>query len=131
MRLTKKGKKITADGVTILGYTDLPSRLATQSSRLYGNNLVKLVKLLGDAKEFTINQEDEIIRGSLVLDEGKLTWPPQRIECACNPKRSKENPDKQYVEEKKSIFSPGLMLGLLSLVCLLWDGKEKMNFLIS
>ena len=63
--LTEKGKKITADGVTILGYTDLPSRLATQSSRLYGNNLVKLVKLLGDAKEFTINQEDEIIRGSL------------------------------------------------------------------
>ena len=77
--LTEKGKKITADGVTILGYTDLPSRLATQSSRLYGNNLVKLVKLLGDAKEFTINQEDEIIRGSLVLDKGKLTWPPPKL----------------------------------------------------
>jgi NAD(P) transhydrogenase subunit alpha len=128
--LTEKGKKISADGVTILGYTDLPSRLATQSSRLYGNNLVKLVKLLGDAKEFTINQEDEIIRGSLVLDKGELTWPPPKVEVSEQPHKTdpKENPDMQQpVEEKKSIFSPGLMLGLLSLVLLAmgWRGENE------
>jgi len=107
--LTEKGKKIVAHGVTILGYTDLPSRLATQSSRLYGNNLVKLVKLLGDAKEFTINQEDEIIRGSLVLDKGQLTWPPPKVEVSVQPQKTdtKENSDKQqHVEEKRSIFNP-------------------------
>ena len=57
-----------------------------------------------------------------------------KVEVSVQPQKTdaKENPDKQQpVEEKKSIFSPGLMLGLLSLVCLLWDGKEKMNFLIS
>ena len=130
--LTEKGKKITADGVTILGYTDLPSRLATQSSRLYGNNLVKLVKLLGDAKEFTINQEDEIIRGSLVLDKGELTWPPPKVEVSVQPQKTdaKQNPDKQQpVEEKKSIFSPGLMLGLLSLVLLALGWKGENEFL--
>ena len=132
--LTEKGKKIIAHGVTILGYTDLPSRLATQSSRLYGNNLVKLVKLLGDANEFTINQEDEIIRGSLVLYKGQLTWPPPKVEVSVQPQKTdaKENSDKQEpVEEKKSVFSPGLMLGLLSLVLVALGWKEKMNFLIS
>ena len=130
--LTEKGKKIVAHGVTILGYTDLPSRLATQSSRLYGNNLVKLVKLLGDAKEFTINQEDEIIRGSLVLDKGQLTWPPPKVEVSVQPQKTdpKENSDKQqHDEERRSIFSPGLMLGLLSLVLLALGWKGENEFL--
>jgi len=130
--LTEKGKKIVAHGVTILGYTDLPSRLATQSSRLYGNNLVKLVKLLGDAKEFTINQDDEIIRGSLVLDKGKLTWPPPKVEVSVQPQKTdpKENADKQqHDEERRSIFSPGLMLGLLSLVLLALGWKGENEFL--
>ena len=130
--LTEKGKKITAHGVTILGYTDLPSRLATQSSRLYGNNLVKLVKLLGDAKEFTINQKDEIIRGSLVLDKGQLTWPPPKVEVSVQPQKTdnKENSDKQQpVEVKRSIFSPGLMLGVLSLVLIALGWKGENEFL--
>ena len=130
--LTEKGKKIVAHGVTILGYTDLPSRLATQSSRLYGNNLVKLVKLLGDAKEFTINQDDEIIRGSLVLDKGKLTWPPPKVEVSVQPQKTdpKENADKQqHDEERRSIFSPGLMLGVLSLVLLALGWKGENEFL--
>ncbi len=97
--------------------------------------MVKLVKLLGDAKEFTINQEDEIIRGSLVLDKGELTWPPPKVEVSVQTQKTdtKENSDKHHpVEEKKSIFSPGLMLGLLSLVLLaLGMEKVKMNFLIS
>ena len=130
--LTEKGKKIVAHGVTILGYTDLPSRLATQSSRLYGNNLVKLVKLLGDAKEFTINQDDEIIRGSLVLDKGQLTWPPPKVEVSVQPQKTdpKENSDKQqHDEERRSIFSPGLMLGVLSLVLLALGWKGENEFL--
>ena len=83
--LTEKGRRVTVHGVTILGYTDLPSRLATQSSRLFGNNLVKLVTLFGDTQEFSINKEDEIIRGALVLDEGILR-PPPKVEVSVQPK---------------------------------------------
>lgn len=130
--LTVKGQRTIAHGVTILGYTDLPSRLATQSSRLFGNNLVKLVRLLGDAKEFTIDQKDEIIRGSLVLDEGKLSWPPPKVEVSVQPQQivQKVSSDKSKAEEeKKSIFSPGLMLGLLSLLLLALGWKGENEFL--
>ena len=130
--LTVKGERTVVHGVTILGYTDLPSRLATQSSRLFGNNLVKLVKLLGDAKEFTIDQKDEIIRGSLVLDEGKLSWPPPKVEVSVQPQQivQEESSDKSKAEdEKKSIFSPGLMLGLLSLLLLALGWKGENEFL--
>jgi NAD(P) transhydrogenase subunit alpha len=130
--LTEKGNRKVVHGVTILGYTDLPSRLATQSSRLFGNNLQKLVRLLGDAKEFVINQEDEIIRGALVLDEGKLSWPAPKVEVSVQPKPvvQEENSIKSKLdEEKKSIFSPGLMLGLLSLVLLALGWKGENEFL--
>ena len=129
--LTEKGKKITVHGVTILGYTDLPSRLATQSSRLFGNNLVKLVTLLGDAQKFSINKDDEIIRGALVLDEGILSWPPPKVEVSV---QQKSNPDKKKEHqpiqvEKKSLFTPGLMLGLLSVVLLALGWKGENEFL--
>ncbi len=127
--LTEKGKRTVAHGVTILGYTDLPSRLATQSSRLFGNNLFKLVKLLGDANQFSINQEDEIIRGALVLDEGKLSWPPPKVEVSVQPAKSTEKAVglTETKAEKKSLFNPGILLGLLalSLLALGWKGENE------
>ena len=83
--LTEPGEAKVFHGVHVLGYTDLPSRLPTQSSRLYGNNLVKLVNLLGPVDEFSIDREDEVIRGALVLDEGKLSWPPPKVEVSQKP----------------------------------------------
>ena len=88
--LTEKGRRVTVHGVTILGYTDLPSRLATQSSRLFGNNLVKLVTLFGDTQEFSINKEDEIIRGALVLDEGILSGRRLRLKLMFNQNKEYE-----------------------------------------
>ena len=113
--LTKKGERFVAHGVTILGYTDLPSRLATQSSRLYGNNLVKLVKLLGTAEQYKIDQNDEIIRGSLVLDVGTVSWPPPKIEVSVKPaKNDSEKIDTPpTAKEKNAVFSSGLLLGFL------------------
>ena len=129
--LTEKGKKITVHGVTILGYTDLPSRLATQSSRLFGNNLVKLVTVLGDAQKFSINKDDEIIRGALVLDEGILSWPPPKVEVSVQQKsNSDKKKEHQPIQvEKKSLFTPGLMLGLLSVVLLALGWKGENEFL--
>ena len=129
--LTEKGRRVTVHGVTILGYTDLPSRLATQSSRLFGNNLVKLVTLFGDTQEFSINKEDEIIRGALVLDEGILSWPPPQVEVSVQPKNKEdERLEQQPIPiEKKSLFSPGLLLAFLSVVLLALGWKGENEFL--
>ncbi|KAL6744711.1 hypothetical protein V8C86DRAFT_3036518, partial [Haematococcus lacustris] len=80
--LTQPGKVVRSDnGVTIVGYTDLPSRLPTQSSTLYSNNISKYLLSMGPftrkvKAEFAIDYKDEAVRGALVMDRGVLTWPP-------------------------------------------------------
>ncbi|WP_038901270.1 Re/Si-specific NAD(P)(+) transhydrogenase subunit alpha, partial [Dickeya dadantii] len=68
---------VTENGVKIIGYTDLPSRLPTQSSQLYGTNLVNLLKLLCKEKngEIEIDFEDTVIRGVTVIRPAKSPWP--------------------------------------------------------
>jgi NAD(P) transhydrogenase subunit alpha len=127
--LTEAGTAKVAHGVTIIGYTDFPSRLPTQSSRLYGNNLVKLVQLLGTADEFSINQEDEVVRGALVLDQGKLSWPPPPVETSVAPAKKPESKPVDIAEEKSKnpLLSGGFLLGLLSvaLLALGWNGSSE------
>jgi H+-translocating NAD(P) transhydrogenase subunit alpha len=76
--LTEPGKVVVKHGVTIIGYTDLPSRLPKQSSQLYGTNLWRLLEELCPKKDGTINinMEDEVIRGATVINAGAVTWPP-------------------------------------------------------
>lgn len=76
--LTEPGQVVVKHGVTIIGYTDLPSRLAKQSSQLYGNNLWRLLEELCHEKnaKIHINMEDEVIRGTTVIKDGVITWPP-------------------------------------------------------
>jgi H+-translocating NAD(P) transhydrogenase subunit alpha len=76
--LTQPGEACTVHGVTIIGYTDLAARMATQSSQLYGTNLRHLLTDLTPAKngEIAVNMEDEVIRGVTVVLEGKISWPP-------------------------------------------------------
>ena len=66
-------------GVTCVGYTDLPSRLPTQSSTLYSNNLSKFLLSMGPFTghkgQFYIDHKDEAVRGALVLDNGEMMWP--------------------------------------------------------
>ena len=82
------GKKVvTANGVTILGYTDLPSRLPAQSSQLYGTNLVNLLKLLTPGKDgkTVIDFEDVVQRAVTVVKEGSITWPPPPVQVSAAP----------------------------------------------
>jgi NAD(P) transhydrogenase subunit alpha len=82
------GKKIfTANGVTILGYTDLPSRLPAQSSQLYGTNLVNLLKLLTPGKDgkAVIDFEDVVQRSVTVVQDGTVTWPPPPVQVSAAP----------------------------------------------
>ncbi len=71
----------TANGVKIIGYTDLPGRLPTQSSQLYGTNLVNLLKLLCKEKDgnIVIDFDDVVVRGVTVVREGEITWPRRRF----------------------------------------------------
>jgi len=75
--LTVPGEAVVRHGVTIIGYTDLVSRLAKQSSTLYSNNLLRLTEDLCKTKDGTINVnfDDEAIRGLTVLRQGEVTWP--------------------------------------------------------
>ncbi|KAF3906448.1 hypothetical protein ABW20_dc0105801 [Dactylellina cionopaga] len=71
--LTKPGEVVTINDVHIIGYTDLPSRLPTQSSTLYGNNITKfLLSMEGADKSFAVDLNDEVVRGSIVTQNGKI-----------------------------------------------------------
>ncbi|MFU8804917.1 MAG: Re/Si-specific NAD(P)(+) transhydrogenase subunit alpha [Bradymonadaceae bacterium] len=74
--LTVAGEVVEHNGVKIIGFTDLTSRLPTHASEFFGRNIANLFPLFGDADEFAINLEDEIITGMIVLHFGKLMWPP-------------------------------------------------------
>lgn len=76
--LTEPGEVVRHGGKTIIGYTDLPSRMARQSSQLYGTNLVHLLSDLGGAENFRIDLDDEVTRGALVVHDGAVTWPPPK-----------------------------------------------------
>ncbi|MBP9147378.1 MAG: Re/Si-specific NAD(P)(+) transhydrogenase subunit alpha [Rhodoferax sp.] len=76
--LTVPGEAVVRHGVTIVGYTDLASRLAKQSSTLYATNLFRLTEELCKTKDgvVNVNMEDDAIRGLTVIKEGSVTWPP-------------------------------------------------------
>lgn len=78
--LTEPGTVVERYGVHILGYTDLPSRLAPTASFLYGNNLGHLLSDMGGGAGFKVDVNDEVVRGALVLLNGELMWPPPRRE---------------------------------------------------
>lgn len=74
---TVPGQVAVVHGVSVIGYTDLPSRLAAQSSQLYGTNLRHLLTDLTPAKDgqIVVNMDDDVIRGATVIHHGALTWP--------------------------------------------------------
>jgi len=85
--LTEPGKVVVKHGVIIIGYTDLPSRLPTQASTLYATNLFRLSEELCKAKDglFNVNMDDEVIRGTTVVKDGTVTWPPPTPKLSAAP----------------------------------------------
>ena len=85
--LTEPGKAVVKHGVTIIGYTDLASRLSKQSSTLYATNLLRLAEELCKAKDgvANVNMEDDAIRGLTVVKEGNITWPAPPLKPAAAP----------------------------------------------
>ena len=85
--LTVPGEAVVRHGVTIIGYTDLASRLAKQSSTLYATNLLRLTEELCKAKDgvAVVNMEDDAIRGLTVVKDGAITWPAPPLQQAPAP----------------------------------------------
>jgi NAD(P) transhydrogenase subunit alpha len=122
--LTEPGHVVERHGVHILGYTDLPSRLAPTASLLFGNNLTHLLADLGGASHFHLDLADEVVRGALVLRKGELLWPPPARPPAVLPPDPKAVAAKaaapaKPAPKKKSIAGPIfvilLALGLVGL----------------
>lgn len=85
--LTVPGQVVVRHGVSIIGYTDLPSRMAAQSSQLYGTNLRHLLTDLTPQKDgrINVNMDDEVIRGATVIKGGEVTWPPPAPKLSAAP----------------------------------------------
>jgi len=92
--LTVPGEVAVRHGVTIIGYTDLPSRLAKQSSTLYATNLLRLTEELCKQKDgrINVNMDDEVIRGTTVIKDGTVTWPPPAPKLSAAPPKPAAKP---------------------------------------
>jgi H+-translocating NAD(P) transhydrogenase subunit alpha len=115
-KLTEANKVVVKHGVTLIGYTDLPSRLPKQSSQLYSTNLRHLMTELTPAKDgqLVINMEDEVIRGATVIKAGEITWPAPAPKLSAAPKKAAPKP--VVVEEKEPLLSPVQSTALMMLV---------------
>ncbi len=125
--LTVPGELTVHQGVSVIGYVDLPSRLAPTASQLYGTNLVHLLTDMGGGENYRVDKEDEVVRGALVLDEGQLSWPPPKREAppapaVAAPAPIVSAPDPALVARRRAKQSAlglagcGVLLALLGLV---------------
>ena len=110
----------TAGGVKVIGYTDLPGRLPTQSSQLYGTNLLNLLKLLCKEKDgsITIDFEDVVVRGVTVVREGEVTWPAPPITVSAQPQAAAKTVEAPKEPEKP--VSPWRKYALIALAIILF-----------
>lgn len=88
-------------GVTLIGYTDLPSRMPNVASNLYGNNLYHLLDEMGGANGFRVDESNDLVRGALILNEGELRWPPPKLEPSPQAKPVEATPAQAKPEAPK------------------------------
>jgi NAD(P) transhydrogenase subunit alpha len=112
--LTEPDQVVVRNGVTIIGYTDLPSRLATQASQLYATNLKHLLSDMTPGKDgdLVIDFDDEVVRGATVCKDGETTYPPPAPKLsAAPPKPAKAAEPIEPPEPKKpSVVGPIAMM---------------------
>jgi NAD(P) transhydrogenase subunit alpha len=118
--LTQPEKVVQTDGVTIIGYTDLPSRLAAQASQLYGTNLRHMLTDMTPGKDgqLVVDMEDEAIRGATVCKGGETTWPPPAPKLSVAPPKAEPEPVPELAEEKPFVSGPIIAMALGGLALL-------------
>ncbi len=140
--LTRADERLVTDnGVTIIGYTDFTSRMATQSSNLYATNIRHMMDDLTPEKDGVpvIDMEDDVIRGALVTHEGEITWPPPppkiKAIAAAAPKKkeveesAEEKAARELAELKQSLNRTGWLLGTGGLLCLALGAVAPPSFM--
>ncbi|MBK4716466.1 MULTISPECIES: Re/Si-specific NAD(P)(+) transhydrogenase subunit alpha [Tenebrionibacter/Tenebrionicola group] len=113
----------TPNGVKVIGYTDLAGRLPTQSSQLYGTNLVNLLKLLCKEKDgnVLIDFDDVVVRGVTVIRDGEVTWPAPPIQVSAQPQAAaKAQPQATGSAELEKPASPWRKYALIALAIILF-----------
>jgi NAD(P) transhydrogenase subunit alpha len=112
---------VTPHGVKVIGYTDLAGRLPTQSSQLYGTNLVNLLKLLCKGKDgnIQVDFEDVVVRGVTVVRDGEVTWPAPPIQVSAQPQAAAKAAPQPKSEPTKPV-SPWRKYALMALVVILF-----------
>jgi NAD(P) transhydrogenase subunit alpha len=115
-KLSEAGKVVKVHGVSIIGYTDLPSRLAATSSQLYGTNLRHLLTDMCKEKDgiAKIDFDDEVVRGATAVKEGEITFPPPAPKLSAAPAKKAEpaKPPEEPKEEKPSWVGPVVTFGI-------------------
>jgi len=106
--LTKPGEIVKVDGVSIIGYTDLPSRLATTASQLYATNLRHILTDMTPEKDgnITLDLEDEVVRGATVCTGGETIWPPPPPTISAGPVKAEPAPAPVVEPKKPSAAGP-------------------------
>ena len=138
--LTEPGQSVVKHGVTIVGYTDLASRLSTQSSTLYASNLFRLAEELCKTKDgvINVNMDDDAIRGLTVVKDGAVTWPAPAPKLPAAPAASAAKPVAAVAKPKgghgqssepASIRSTAIVFGVGALVFWLIGSSAPKEFL--
>ena len=135
-KLTEKDKVVVKHGVTLIGYTDLPSRLAAQASQLYATNLRHLLTDMTPEKDgvLQIDMDDEVIRGCTVIKQGEVTWPPPAPRLYSAPGKNKNKDKKQRpisvsVVEQPNPFKQLMGLGLCGVLLMLLGSVAPAEFM--
>ncbi len=123
--LTKPDELVIHKGVRIVGYTDLPSRMAIQTSWLYASTLVNMLDEMGGAEHFAIDFDNEIVRGALVCHQGETTWPPPQVPApvvATSPDQPRSEhaetsgvPQEPPKKKSKALSSAVMLIAVLAL----------------
>ena len=145
-KLTKPDEVVEHEGVKLIGYTDLPSRLAATSSQLYGTNLRHMLTDLTPDKEgeIKVDMDDEVIRGSTVIKDGEITWPPPKPDkpdkpaapkkSAAEQKKEREREDaekeeKALAQQKKAQTTAAVSVGVAAVLVLLIGSAAPPDFM--
>ena len=111
--LTRPGEVYNHNGVKIIGFTDLPSRMANQASQLYGTNLLHLLSELGGANDYALDIEDEVIRQTTVVLAGEVIWPAPKLEKPAQPKAAPANAGANVTTASVEPTKPSLVKQLI------------------
>jgi len=113
--LTVPEKVVKHGGVTLIGYTDLPSRMAAQSSQLYATNLRHLLTDMTPDKDgqIIVDFEDTVVRGATVCKDGETTWPPPALKLSAAPAKAEAAAAPAPVVEEKKRSAAGPIIGMV------------------